>query len=294
MAVRVARRELLPGRVAYTLPWLVAVGPAALFTLLLLGIPSLVLLVLSVAEYRPPGGVILALSLANYARIFRDPFYLEVALNTLRVGAIVTLAALVFGYPIAYFLARSRSRLAAMMTGLVIAPLFVSVVIRSFGWMVLLARQGIVNSALLGLGFLHTRQQFLFTDAAVVIGLVHILSPFMILPITAVLRGIDPAIEEAARNLGAGDLAVMRWIVLPLSLPGVVAGATLVYAMTISAFILPAMLGSIETKLMATLLYQQVLVIADIPMGAALAVGLVAMTLLMFWAINRIFGIRAW
>jgi putative spermidine/putrescine transport system permease protein len=285
-----ARRDAF----AHALPWLVGVGPAALVVVVLLVVPSAALLALSFVRFDPLRGVLRDLTAENYLTIVRGSLYVEILLQTFRVAAVVTLVCLVVGYPIAYFMARSRTRLATICAAIVVAPLFVSVVIRGFGWMVLLARDGIVNHTLLATGLLTTRQQFLYTDAAVIIGLVHILSPFMILPIASVLRGIDPAIEEAALNLGADRLRVFRWIVLPLSVPGVMAGAVLVFSHAIAAFVLPAMLGSIQTKLMATQLYQQVLVVGNVPFGAALATVLVVTTLLLLAVTQRLSGVRAW
>jgi len=235
-----------------------------------------------------------AASFENYVAIARSSLYLQVTVHTLRMAGLVTLACVVLGYPIAYFMARSKSRLAALCAALVVAPLFVSVVIRGFGWMVLLAREGVVNQALVTVGVFAERQQFLYTDPAVLIGLVHILSPFMILPIASVLRGVEPALEEAALNLGATRWGVFRFVVLPLSVPGIMAGAILVYSHAIAAFVLPAMLGSIQTKLMATMLYQQVLVAGNLPFGAALATVLVATTFLLLALVYRFFGVRPW
>lgn len=272
----------------------VGVAPAVVFVVGLLVVPSGALLLRSFAEFDPVTRSSRGITLGNYAAVVLNPVHLEVLLNTLRLAGIVTLTCLVLGYPIAYFMARSRSRSATLCAGLVVAPLFVSVVIRAFGWMVLLARQGPVNDALVATGVLVERRQFLYTELAVVIGLVHILCPFMILPVASVLRGIDPALEEAARNLGAGRLGVLRWVIVPLSMPGVMAGVLLVYSHAIAAFVLPAMLGSIRTKLMATMLYEQVLVVGNVPLGGALAAVLVAVTFFLFWLVYRCFGIRAW
>ncbi|OGK85287.1 MAG: hypothetical protein A2X52_01620 [Candidatus Rokubacteria bacterium GWC2_70_16] len=276
------------------MPWVVAIGPAAVVVIVLLVVPSTALFLLSFVRFDPLRGIVYSFTLENYLAIARSSLYLQVTLHTLRMAGLVTLACLVLGYPIAYFMARSKSRLAALCAALVVAPLFVSVVIRGFGWMVLLAREGVVNQALVAVGVFAERQQFLYTDPAVLIGLVHILSPFMILPIASVLRGVEPALEEAALNLGATRWGVFRFVVLPLSVPGIMAGAILVYSHAIAAFVLPAMLGSIQTKLMATMLYQQVLVAGNLPFGAALATVLVATTFLLLALVYRFFGVRPW
>lgn len=273
---------------------LVAVGPATLLVVALLVIPSAVLLEQSLRHYDPAAQTIGGFTLENYIRVLSDRLYLDVLFNTLRLSAIVTLACLFLGYPIAYFIAHSRSRFAPLVAGLVLIPLFVSVVIRSFGWMVLLAKSGPLNEILLSMRVIGQPLQLLYTDVAVIVGLVHILAPFMILPIASVLRGIDPALEEAARNLGASDIAVLRRVIIPLSAPGIMAGVVLVYAHSIAAFVLPAMLGSIRMRLVATTLYQQILTVGDVPLGSALAIVLIAMTLALFWLVYRFFGIKPW
>ena len=294
MSVVAERLQAARPRVARSLPWVVAIGPAAVVVIVLLVVPSTTLFLLSFVRFEPLRGIVYTFTLENYLAIARSSLYLQVTLHTLRMAGLVTFACLVLGYPIAYFMARSKSRLAALCAALVVAPLFVSVVIRGFGWMVLLAREGVVNQALVAVGVFAERQQFLYTDPAVLIGLVHILSPFMILPIASVLRGVEPALEEAALNLGATRWGVFRFVVLPLSVPGIMAGAILVYSHAIAAFVLPAMLGSIQTKLMATMLYQQVLVAGNLPFGAALATVLVATTFLLLALVYRFFGVRPW
>lgn len=287
-------RHASGGALVRALPWLTAVGPGTVFVVVFLVIPSSALLLLSLAGFDPSQGIVYRPTLQHYLEVMRNPLYLGVMLNTLWMAATVTLGCLVLGYPVAYFMARSRSRLTAVCAVLLVAPLFVSVVIRAFGWMVLLAKQGVVNHALVGLGLLREPQQFLYTDTAVLVGLIHVLSPFMILPILSVLRGIPPSLGEAASNLGASRWQVLIKVTLPLSVPGIMAGVILVYSHTIAAFVLPAMLGSIQTKLMATMLYQQVLVAGNVPFGASLAAVLVAMTFVLFFVVYRIFGVRAW
>jgi len=294
VSVVAERLQAARPRAARSLPWVVAIGPAAVVVIVLLVVPSTTLFLLSFVRFEPLRGIVYTFTLENYLAIARSSLYLQVTLHTLRMAGLVTLACLVLGYPIAYFMARSKSRLAALCAALVVAPLFVSVVIRGFGWMVLLAREGVVNQALVAVGVFAERQQFLYTDPAVLIGLVHILSPFMILPIASVLRGVEPALEEAALNLGATRWGVFRFVVLPLSVPGIMAGGILVYSHAIAAFVLPAMLGSIQTKLMATMLYQQVLVAGNLPFGAALATVLVATTFLLLALVYRFFGVRPW
>ena len=165
-----------------------------------------------------------------------------------------------------------------------VLPLFVSVVVRSFGWIVLLGRQGPVSRMLAASGLSEGPVRMLNTTGAVTLGMVHILLPLMVLPIAAVLRGVDPQLEEAALSLGASRLRVFATVVLPLSLPGITAGCLLVMAHVIGAFILPALIGSDQMRLMATMIYEQVMVVGNVPFGSALALLLVAAALMLLGA----------
>ena len=252
---------------------LASVAPASLYVAALLLVPFVLLVYES---FTPNGGG--ALTLANYTRIATSRVYLDSIVGTLELGLLVTFLCLLVGYPVAYFIARSGSRFVPLATAVVVLPLFVSVVVRSFGWMVLLGKQGTINNALQGIGLVSAPAQLLYTAGAVTAGLVHILVPLMILPIASVLRNVEPALEEAAMSLGASRFKVLWTVVLPLSLPGVAAGCLLVLSHAIAAFVLPALIGSDRVKLMATMIQQQVMVAGDFPQGAALAVVLVVVT----------------
>ncbi|RDJ27748.1 ABC transporter permease [Bosea caraganae] len=259
-------------------PVLGAVGPACLYVVILLVLPFIYLVYLSLQEGGHGADQTAALSLANYVEIFTSRIYLESLWGTLQLGVAVTALTLLIGYPVAYYIAQSGSRFAMFTMAVIILPLFVSVVVRSFGWMILLGRQGNVNRMLMGLGFTDKPLQLLYTPGAVTVGLVHILAPLMILPIASVLRGLDPALREAASSLGASRAKVFWTVTLPLSLPGVAAGCVLVLAHVIAAFVLPALIGSDRVKLMATMIYQQVMTANNLPLGAALAVVMVVAT----------------
>jgi putative spermidine/putrescine transport system permease protein len=269
-----------------------AVGPAALLTAALLVVPVALLLYLSVLDGDPFAGGDPGFTLRHYGQILTDSIYLQSLAGTVQQGLLVTALTLLLGYPVAYFIAGSGSRFATLATAIVVLPLLVSVVVRSFGWMVLLGRQGSVNRLLAALGLIDRPLQLLYTPGAVTVGLVHILAPLMILPIASVLRGIDPAVRDAARSLGASEARVFWTVTLPLSLPGVAAGCVLVLAHVIAAFVLPALIGSDRVRLMATMIYQQVMVANNVPLGAALAVVMVAATFALL-ALARLVARRA-
>jgi putative spermidine/putrescine transport system permease protein len=267
-----------PARKDSRRPMLTAIAPASLYVIALLVVPCVLLVYLSLHETDPVRGYKDALTLHNYVQLVSSPVYLDSLLGTLRFAAVVTGLSLLLGYPVAFFLARSGSYFVPLATAVVVVPLFVSVVVRSFGWLVLLGREGTINSLLVWSGLLREPVQLLYTEGAVVVGLVHILVPLMILPIASVLRGIDRSLDDAARSLGASNLRVFLTVILPLSLPGVAAGATLVFSHVIAAFVLPALIGSERIKLMATMIYQQVMVVGNVPLGAALGVVMVVAT----------------
>lgn len=262
-------------------PVLGAVGPASVYVVILLVMPFIYLVYLSLQAGEHGSDSVASLSLANYAEIFSSRIYLESLVGTLQLGIAVTALTLLIGYPVAYYIAQSGSRFAIFTTAVIILPLFVSVVVRSFGWMILLGRQGNVNHLLMALGFTDRPLQLLYTPGAVTIGLVHILAPLMILPIASVLRELDPALPQAARSLGASGFKVFWTITLPLSLPGVAAGCVLVLAHVIAAFVLPALIGSDRVRLMATMIYQQVMTANNLSLGAALAVVMVSATFIL-------------
>jgi putative spermidine/putrescine transport system permease protein len=265
-----------------------AVAPASLLVVALLLLPFLFLAWISLQSADPLMVEHTEWTFRHYRKVLTDGLYLDALLGTLQLGLVVTLATLLLGYPVAVFIAQSGSRFTTFAMAVVVLPLFVSVVVRSFGWMVLLGRQGTVNRALMALGITDQPMQLLYTPGAVTIGLVHILAPLMILPIASVLRGLDPALPEAARNLGASRLKVFLTVTLPLSLPGIAAGCVLVLAHVIAAFVLPAMIGSDRVRLTATMIYQQVMVANNLPLGAALAVVMVAATFLLIGAAHRL------
>jgi putative spermidine/putrescine transport system permease protein len=284
----VKSKDRIVRRSAASLSGLTSVSPAVAYVFVLLVIPFLLLVYLSLHESDPVTGYKGVYTLRNYAQLVRSPVYVDSLIGTARLAAVVTVFSLLIGYPIAYFIARSRSQFVPIVTAVVVIPLFVSVVVRSFGWMVLLGREGTVNSFLSALGLASEPLQLLYTESAVAVGLVHILIPLMILPLASVLRGIDTSLDDAARSLGASGPRAFWTVVFPLSLPGVAAGCVLVFAHVIAAFVLPALIGSERVKLVATMIYQQVMVVGNVPLGAALAVVMVIATFAVIWLAQQL------
>jgi putative spermidine/putrescine transport system permease protein len=263
--------------------WMALTGPYALFLLFLLLVPFANVAMYSMHPYSPTKVFLPDWTLDNYLKIF-DLYYLRLFGRTLRLGLITMAVCVVLGYPLAYFLARARPRVQALGLFLLIMPLMVSAVIRVFGWIVILGRKGPVNQALAVLGLDPVR--LLYSETAVVIGLVNIFIPFMVLPIMASIERIPPSLEEAAQNLGANWAQMFRRTILPLSVPGLLSGCLLVYSLSISAFVTPALMGNSRDRMAGQQIYDEVLVSFNWPSASSLALTLVALTgVLMFCAL---------
>lgn len=237
-------------------------------------------LVLSFAEPPAPGAALGAPRTAGfgqYAKFFVDNYYLLIAWRTLRLALVITAIALLLGFPLAYIMARARPAWRFWLMALTVLPLMTSVVIRTFGWLVILGRGGLVDRGLEafglgGAGLLHS-------EAGIVIAMVQVLLPFMAFTIFGVVVRVDPKLEEASRVMGAGFFAVIARVVLPLSLPGIVAGSLLTFALAISSFITPTLVGGVRIPVLAGSIYSLTTGTQDWPFAAALSALLLAATL---------------
>lgn len=259
-------------------------GPllAAPLALLLLGCfaaPILLLAPVSLHPYVPGQGIGGAWTAENYVRALTDGFYLEVLGRTSVLGFGATLLCLLVGYPLAYAIARARGRLATWLTLAVVFPLLVNVVVRSFGWITLLANRGVVNQALLSLGVTVRPVRLLFNLTGLLIGMTHLLLPFMVLVLVGALRALPRDVEAASAALGAAPLKTFFLVTLPLTAPAMFVGSVLVFVLSISALVTPRLLGGPTYKVMATLIYDEFMTTLDWPSGATLAFVLAAVTL---------------
>jgi putative spermidine/putrescine transport system permease protein len=221
-----------------------------------------------------------AFTLAQYRRFLGDPFYLYVLWRTVLLGLWVTAWCIVLGYPLAYVLARTRSRtVRSVLVTLLLVPLMTSVVVRSYGWMILLANNGLINKALLALGLTSAPVQLLFNTTGVVIALVAILLPYMVLTLVPVIQNIAPALEEASQSLGASPTRMFRDVVVPLSLPGVAAGSILVFVLTIAAYATPRLVGGSRLLVMPIFVYDQTMALLNWPFASATSFILLALVL---------------
>jgi putative spermidine/putrescine transport system permease protein len=225
-------------------------------------------------------------SLAQYAKFFGDPFNLRVLGNTLLLGLQVTLVALVIGYPVAYLYSVSGRRVQQLLIFLILLPLLTSAVVRTFAWIVILGRQGIINTALLEWGVIEAPLRLLYTPWAVTIALAQIELALMVLPLITALAHIDPNLAHASRALGAGRWRTFFQVTLPLSMPGLLAGCLLVFAAAVSAFVTQTLVGGGQQLFMPFYMYQQAVQVNDYPFAATIAMALLVSVLAIVAAVN--------
>lgn len=238
---------------------------------------------LFVACFVAPLLVLLALSLhsdvamktwtiGNYAKFFTDPFNYSILIDTLLLGVKATLVCLIFGYPIAWLCARASARWQSVLLFLVILPILTSVVVRTFAWIVILGRQGVLNQIAMGLGLVHEPLRLLNTEMGVVMVLAQVQMPLMVLPILTVLSKMDPNLADASRALGAGEWRTFWKVTLPLSLPGIIAGCILTYSASITAFVTQSLIGGARLIYMPLHIYQQAVGANNWPFAAAISI----------------------
>jgi len=255
--------------------------PATLVVAAVILLPMILLLRYSLNLYDRYDLMIEAVTLENYAAILRDPFYRDVLVRTVQMAAVSTAITAVLAFPVAYAIARAPARWKSLLVILVVFPLLVGNIVRAAGWMALLGTGGFVNRVVTGLGLADQPLEMLYTPAAVVLGIVSVVLPFMILTMQSTLENIDPSLEEAAGNLGAGPARVFARVVLPLAMPGVIAGSVLVFILSMNAYATPLLLGGPRFHVMSTQVYQQIVGQANWPFGAALAFVLMITTLVL-------------
>jgi putative spermidine/putrescine transport system permease protein len=267
----VTPRRRAARRLAPAVRWALLSLPMVLTLALVFALPIGCLIVLSFFSMTGPASVGDQFTLENYLNFFTDVFYLRVVYNTFWLGAVVVICCLVIGYPVAYFLARTRSRWRGMLLFTVVAPLLISAVVRNIGWFPILSNAGLVNWLLLKSGLVSQPIPLISNVTGVVIGLVHALLPFMILTLTTVIQRIEPELEEAAASLGAGPFRTFTQVMLPLSLPGMIGGSLLVFTMAIAAYTTPVIMGGNRVLVMATFIGQQFRTVLDYALGATSA-----------------------
>ncbi|PHI30084.1 ABC transporter permease [Budvicia aquatica] len=233
-------------------------------------------------------------TLQHYIKVLSDQYNWNVIALTFRIAALTTLISLLLGYPLAWYLVRiirwkAWRRVCIL---LVIIPMFTSNIVRSFGWMVLLGRTGLVNQSLLSSGLIESPVRFLGSELGILIGMVYILLPFIVLATGNTLAQIDPSYEQASNDLGANPHTTFFKIILPLTLPGVISGAIMVFTLAASAYVTPALLSGGRISVVSMLIFQQYSTVFNFNYGGALSVVLLFFTLVMVGLAGRIGHVR--
>jgi putative spermidine/putrescine transport system permease protein len=267
---------------------LLLAAPLAVFFALFVVLP--LLLLVAVSLYADAG--MTRHGLDQYQRFFGDAFNRGVLVQTLWLGVKVTALSLLLGFPLAYAYTLAPPRWQSLLMLLIVLPLLTSAVVRTFAWVVILGRQGIVNSSLLSLGWIAEPLRLLYTPGAMVLAVAQIELPLMVLPVITALMNIDPNLRQASLALGAGHWRTLQQVTLPLAVPGLLAGSLLVFASSVSAFVTQTLVGGGQHILMPFYMYQQAIQANDYPFAAAVAVTLLVAVMAVVTLINLL-GRRA-
>jgi putative spermidine/putrescine transport system permease protein len=259
-------------RAVKTTPYLLVLPALVLFAAIVI-VPLVMTVALSFHDWGQYKGIEPVFILKNWREVLKDSYYYEVFGRTFRIAVLVTLFSAVFGAPEAYILNRMKSPWRGLFLLVILGPLLISVVARTLGWALLFGgNSGLVNKGLTAAGLISAPIPFMFTETGMIVALTHVLMPYMVLAVWAALQRLDPQIENAAVALGAGPITTLRRIVLPQAMPGILAGAIIVFSLAASAFATPAIIGGRRLKVASTLAYDEFLNTLNWPLGATVAV----------------------
>jgi len=269
-------------------PYLLSLPAFLLFVSIVL-IPIVMTVLLSFHDWGQFKGIEPVFILKNWQEIWSDSYFHEMFARTFRIALAVTVLTALFGAPEAYILNRMRSPWRGIFLLIILGPLLISVVARTLGWALLFGgNSGVVNKALMSLGLISSPIPFMFTETGIIVALTHVLMPYMVLAVWASLQRLDPEIENAAASLGASQFTILRRVVLPQVIPGILSGAIIVFALAASAFATPAIIGGRRLKVAATLAYDEFLNTLNWPLGAAVATLLLVALVLIIVVSNRL------
>ena len=255
--------------------------PATIFVAIGLMVPIAILFRYSLNAFVPGQLMVDALTIDNYVKFFTDPFYLQVLWRTIRVAVACTVFCLIFGFPLAYVLARTQSRFKNLLVMAIVLPLFVGNAVRAAGWMVAFGSKGFVNATLMGMGVISQPFEIMYTELAVIIGIIAVNLPFMVLTLQSVIEGIDRNVEEAAFSLGAPPMTMARRVLFPLALPGILAGVILTFILAMNAYATPVLLGGPKFQTMGPLVFSTFAQQNNWPFGGAVSFILMTATLIL-------------
>jgi putative spermidine/putrescine transport system permease protein len=265
--------------------WAVLLLPAVVFLVVFFLAPLLTISLRSLTD--PPDA-----GISNYTSFFEQDANLRVLRNTFWIALVATVSCLLIGYPYAYLMTIAPGRVAGLLLIAVLLPFWSSLLVRTFAWQVILRDTGIINRFLLDLGLIQEPLTLIRTTLGVIIGMSHVLLPFMVLPLYAVMRRIDPEFGRAAANLGATPMTAFFRVFLPLSLPGILAGCLLVFVLALGFYITPALLGGLRDQMISQLIVEEVQQALDWGAASAMAVLLVGITLVILFVMSRAVRLR--
>ncbi|MGB3406242.1 MAG: ABC transporter permease [Jannaschia sp.] len=231
------------------------------------------------------------LSGENYERIFSSALYRNTFIVTLEISVVVTLACMILGYPLCYWLSQMPQKWANILLVFVLVPFWTSVLVRTYAWLVLLQRNGIINDTLMSLGIIAEPLQLAHNLTGAIVGMIHIMLPFLVLPLYATMRGIDGDLVRAAVALGSSPRQAFWRVYLPMSLPGLFAGTVLVFILSLGFYVTPALLGGGRVQMLAQRIESTITVYGNWGAASALGVVLLLIALAMLWAMHRVFGL---
>ena len=246
-------------------------------------IPNIIMFVVSFMEYNNTSFVSAVFTLSNYERFFNGAYF-TIFINSFKIATITTIICLVLGYPFAYILARMKSKYKGLLALFVVIPYWTSALIRTYAIYYLLSAKGIINTVLLKLGIINEPLSLLYTEGAVILGLVYTLLPFMILPLYATIEKFDFRYIEAAHDLGANKTQTFYHIIIPITSPGIIAGSLLVFLPALGLFYIPSLLGGDRILLVGNIIYDQFIKYNNWPLGSAASVIITLVMGIMMWA----------
>jgi len=271
-------------------PYLWLILPGSLFLLLCFILPISSMIRMSFNIRPSTGDVIQTISALNYQKVLTDIYYWRVFLNTILIGFVVTFLTILLGFPLAYKYVHARDRVKEILLVIILGPLLITMVVRIYGWMVILGSNGLINSLLTQLGIIKDPITLMYNSIGVIIGLTHVLLPFMTVSIATALQNIDKSINEAAETLGASKWHIFFKITIPLCKHGIIAGSILVFSLAVSVFVTPMMLGGSGLRSIVVLIYTHGLVLINWPMAAALGALLLLILLIIMFIQYKIQG----
>ncbi len=262
------------------------IGPAAFWMGCFVVLPLVLVVLVSFLERGLHGGIEYQFTISNYTKMI-NPMYARILWSSVELSILTTVICLITGYPFAYFIAKAPKAVRGILLMLMILPFWTNSLVRTYAWIMLLRTEGLLNNILLHFGLIAAPLQMLYNETAVLLGLVYVLFPFMVLPLFTSIEKLDPALLEAASDLGAAPYKAFLKVTLPLTKPGIMAGSILVFIPSLGYFFIPDLMGGSKTMLISNLIKNQFLTSRDWPFGSAVSIILIVITLVMIFLYFR-------